>query len=82
MGVGNNKMLGIVFAHSGLVLLFLISFLISWGDYPYPLIILSSREKFTVPLGLATHITKFDTWWNQVATAHIDYLDSRVSFRP
>ena len=45
------------------------SFLISWGDYPFALILLNDREKFTVPLGLATYITEFNIWWNQLAVA-------------
>ena len=56
-------------ARIGLATSAIFSFLISWGDYPYALILLSSREKFTVPLGLTTYITEFNTWWNQLAVA-------------
>ena len=56
-------------ARIGLATSAIFSFLISWGDYPFALILLSSREKFTVPLGLATYITEFNTWWNQLAVA-------------
>jgi len=56
-------------ARIGLATSAIFSFLISWGDYPYALILLSSRDKFTVPLGLATYITEFNTWWNQLAVA-------------
>lgn len=56
-------------ARIGLATSAIFSFLISWGDYPFALILLSSRDKFTVPLGLATYITEFNTWWNQLAVA-------------
>ena len=56
-------------ARIGLATSAIFAFLISWGEYPYALILLSSREKFTVPLGLATYITEFNTWWNQLAVA-------------
>jgi multiple sugar transport system permease protein len=56
-------------ARIGLATSAIFSFLISWGDYPFALILFSSREHFTVPLGLATYITEFNTWWNQLAVA-------------
>ena len=56
-------------ARIGLATSAIFSFLISWGDYPFALILFSSRDKFTVPLGLATYITEFNTWWNQLAVA-------------
>lgn len=56
-------------ARIGLATSAIFSFLISWGEYPYALILFSSRDKFTVPLGLATYITEFNTWWNQLAVA-------------
>lgn len=56
-------------AKIGLATSAIFSFLISWGDYPFALILLNDREKFTVPLGLATYITEFNIWWNQLAVA-------------
>ncbi len=32
----------------------LLTFLSSWGDYVWPLLVLRSKEKFTLMLGLAT----------------------------
>lgn len=58
-------------ARVGLATSTIFSFLISWGEYPFALILLGTREHFTVPLGLATYITEFNTWWDQLAVASL-----------
>lgn len=46
-------------------------FLWRWNDLLYPLIYLDSQEKFTVSMGLANMVTRYDTQWNQVMGANL-----------
>lgn len=47
------------------------AFMCSWNEYLYSLILLTSEKKYTISLGLASFITEFGTYWNQMGAASI-----------
>ncbi len=50
----------------GLITVGIFSFLLSWTDYTYALIMVSSDAKKTVPLGLAAMLGAFDLRWGEI----------------
>lgn len=51
-------------ARTPLSALFIISFLINWNDLLRPLVYLNTREKFTLPLALASFQGEYSAQWN------------------
>lgn len=47
------------------------AFMCSWNEYLYSLILLTGEDKYTISLGLASFITEFGTYWNQMSAASI-----------
>jgi multiple sugar transport system permease protein len=50
-------------ARPAMATLALFAFLFAWNDFLWPLIVLNSPEKFTVPLGVANFSGKYGTRW-------------------
>ncbi|HEY0219610.1 MAG TPA: carbohydrate ABC transporter permease [Afipia sp.] len=50
----------------GLITVAVFSFLLSWTDYTFALIMIASDSKKTVPIGLASMIGSFDLRWGEV----------------
>lgn len=55
----------------GLAAVLAFTFLVSWNEFTYALVLLSSSEKYTISLGLANYITEFSTYYNHMAAASI-----------
>ena len=49
----------------------ILTFLASWNNFLWPLIVLNSNEKYTLPIGLSQMVTEyfFETDWNVVMAA-------------
>ncbi|MDB5636028.1 MAG: carbohydrate transporter permease [Bradyrhizobium sp.] len=50
----------------GLITVAVFSFLLSWTDYTFALIMIASDSKKTVPIGLASMIGSFDLRWGEI----------------
>jgi len=47
----------------------ILTFLASWDDYVYPLTVISRKDLYTVPLGLAWFSSQYLTIWNELMAA-------------
>jgi ABC-type glycerol-3-phosphate transport system permease component len=47
----------------GMISIFIFSFVFSWGDYLWPLILITSRSQMTLPLGLHTYMNDMGFQW-------------------
>lgn len=50
----------------GLITVAVFSFLLSWTDYTFALIMIASDSKKTIPIGLASMIGSFDLRWGEI----------------
>lgn len=50
----------------GLVTVSIFSFLLSWTDYTYALMLLTSDAKKTIPIGLASMLGSYDIRWGEI----------------
>lgn len=57
---------GLPLSGAGLSILSVLSFLGSWNNYLWPVIVLRTTEKFTIPVGLATLIGLYKQEWGMV----------------
>ena len=55
----------------GLITVGLMSFLLTWSEYPFASILLEKEINSTVSVGLAKFITAFNIYWNQMAAASL-----------
>lgn len=55
----------------GLAAVLALTFLVSWNEFTYALVLLSAKSKYTISLGLAHYITEFSTYYNHMAAASI-----------
>ena len=63
---GLYSRVGLPLSGAGLSVLAVLFFLGSWNNYLWPVIVLRTMEKFTVPLGLATLIGLYKQEWGMV----------------
>lgn len=49
------------------------SFMFSWNNYLYPLLIISSEEKFPLPIGMSSFLSADDSPWNIFMATSIIY---------
>lgn len=49
----------------------IMSFLLSWSEYPFAITLLESRSKYTASVGLAQFISAINIYWNQMAAASL-----------
>ena len=56
-------------AHPALTVIAIFTFIASWNDFLGPLIYLSSHDKFTIALGLATFKGMYATQWHYLMAA-------------
>jgi multiple sugar transport system permease protein len=54
-----------------LVTVGVMSFLLTWSEYPLAVVLLEKSSNATVSLGLAKYITAFNIYWNQMAAASL-----------
>jgi putative chitobiose transport system permease protein len=54
-----------------IITLGLFVFIGSWSDFLWPLIVLKSPERFTLPIGVANLAGTFDTDWRLIAAGSI-----------
>jgi ABC-type glycerol-3-phosphate transport system permease component len=47
----------------GMISIFIFSFVFSWGDYLWPLILITSRSQMTLPLGLHSYMNDMGFQW-------------------
>lgn len=55
----------------GLITVGLMSFLLTWSEYPFAVVLLEKESNATVSIGLAKFITAFNIYWNQMAAASL-----------
>lgn len=53
----------------GIVTVAIMSFILTWSEYPFARILLESEKLLTVSIGLANYITAINIYWNQMAAA-------------
>ena len=58
-------------SRTGITTVGLMTFLFTWSEYPFAVVLLESESKTTVAVGLAKFITAFNIYWNQMAAASI-----------
>jgi len=62
-------------ARAALVVLGILTFMTSWNQFLWPLIVLNDREKFTIPIGLSYFTNEFFTAFNyQMAVVTISLI--------
>lgn len=49
----------------------LMTFLLTWGEYPFAIVLLESRENLTVARGMFELISGLNIYWNQMAAAAV-----------
>ncbi len=55
----------------GAVTIGLMTFLLTWSEYPFAVALLEDKHVLTVSVGLAQFITAFNIYWNQMAAASL-----------
>ncbi|HUX12753.1 MAG TPA: carbohydrate ABC transporter permease [Spirochaetia bacterium] len=55
----------------GAVTIGLMTFLLTWSEYPFAVALLENKHVLTVSVGLAQFITAFNIYWNQMAAASL-----------
>lgn len=55
----------------GITTVGLMSFLLTWSEYPFAVALLETPDKLTVSIGLSRFITAFNVYWNQMAAASV-----------
>ena len=55
----------------GVIAIALYSFVLTWNDYLYALVIISSEAKKTLPLGIASMATQYDIRWGESMAASV-----------
>lgn len=55
----------------GAVTIGLMTFLLTWSEYPFAVSLLENKRVLTVSIGLAHFITAFNIYWNQMAAASL-----------
>jgi ABC-type glycerol-3-phosphate transport system permease component len=55
----------------GIVTVSIMSFILTWSEYPFANILLESEQKVTVSIGLANFISAINIYWNQMAAASL-----------
>jgi multiple sugar transport system permease protein len=55
----------------GIIAVALYTFVLSWNDYLYALILISSESKKTLPLGIASLTTQYDIRWGDAMAASV-----------
>jgi multiple sugar transport system permease protein/N,N'-diacetylchitobiose transport system permease protein len=58
-------------AKPGIITVGIFSFILSWADYVYALIIVNSDDMKTVPLGLASMLGAFDIRWGEIMVGSV-----------
>ncbi|MGQ4823406.1 carbohydrate ABC transporter permease, partial [Enterococcus faecalis] len=58
-------------AISGIISVFVYCFMVSWNDYLFASIFLSTSEKFTLPIGLNTLFSTPDYIWGRMMAASL-----------
>jgi multiple sugar transport system permease protein len=56
---------------TGIVTVAVMSFILTWSEYPFARILLDSDAKLTISIGLANYITAINIYWNQMAAASL-----------
>jgi multiple sugar transport system permease protein len=55
----------------GMISIFIFIFVFSWGDYLWPLILITSRSQMTLPLGLHTYMNDMGFQWGPLMAATV-----------
>jgi ABC-type glycerol-3-phosphate transport system permease component len=55
----------------GIITIGLMSFLLTWSEYPFAVVLLENESKVTISVGLAKFITAVNIYWNQMAAASL-----------
>ena len=55
----------------GIATVSVMSFILTWSEYPFARILLESDKKLTISIGLANYITAVNIYWNQMAAASL-----------
>jgi multiple sugar transport system permease protein len=55
----------------GMISIFIFIFVFSWGDYLWPLILITSRSQMTLPLGLHTYMNDMGFEWGPLMAATV-----------
>lgn len=65
------RMIYLPLARVGMLTIALISLIIIWGEYPFAIALLESRDNLTAPIALVTLISGQDTQWGEASAASV-----------
>lgn len=55
----------------GIVTVAIMSFILTWSEYPFARILPETERKITISIGLSNYITAVNIYWNQMAAASL-----------
>ena len=69
--VGTLLRITIPLSKVGITTVAIMSFILTWSEYPFANILLETDRKITVSIGLANFISAINIYWNQMAAASL-----------